>query len=108
MIENEIGGVFVPVRDIEQSRDWYRSLLELKPGGEIFFGHIHVVPMKAGSGLVLDSKDFAGPHDKKPAFHFKTNDVFAARERALAAGAAEVSAITDGVFFTLKIQTETC
>lgn len=102
IIENEIGAVFVPVSDIERSRDWYRALLGLKPGGEIYFGHIHVVPMTAGSGLVLDSKDFTGPHDQKPVFHFKTINIGAARERALAAGAVEVGPVTDGVFFTFK------
>ena len=101
-IEREIGGVFVPVSDIERARDWYRSLLGLQPGGEIVFGHIHVLPMTEGSGLVLDSKGFAGPHDKKPAFHFNTSDVAAAREQAVAAGAREVGPVTDGVFFTFK------
>jgi predicted enzyme related to lactoylglutathione lyase len=61
-----------------------------------------VVPMAEGSGLVLDSKGFAGPHDKKPAFHFNTSDVHAAREQAMAAGASEVGPVTDGVFFTFK------
>lgn len=101
-IDREIGGVFVPVSDIEKARDWYRRFLGLEPGGETFFGHIHVVPMKAGSGLVLDSKGFAGPHDRKPAFHFNTDDIHAAREQALTAGAHEVGAVTDGAFFTFK------
>ncbi|CAN7502747.1 VOC family protein [Devosia sp. LjRoot16] len=101
-IEREIGGVFVPVSDIERARDWYRGLFGLEPGGEIFFGHIHVLPMVEGSGLVLDSKGFAGPHDKKPAFHFNTSDVHAARQQSVAAGAMEVGPVTDGVFFTFK------
>jgi catechol 2,3-dioxygenase-like lactoylglutathione lyase family enzyme len=101
-IEREIGTVFVPVRDIEAARDWYRALLGHAPGGEILFGHLHVVPMQAGSGLVLDSKGFAGPHDRKPAFHFNTRDVAAAREHAIRLGAADVGPVTDGVFFTFK------
>jgi catechol 2,3-dioxygenase-like lactoylglutathione lyase family enzyme len=102
VIEREIGGVFVPVSDIERARDWYRAFLGLEPSGEIFFGHIHVVPMAAGSGLVLDSKGFAGPHDRKPAFHFNTRDIAAAREQAVALGARDVGPVTDGVFFTFK------
>lgn len=101
-IEREVGGVFVPVSDIERARDWYRGLVGLEPGGEILFGHIYVMPMKSGSGLVLDSKGFVGPHDKKPAFHFNTDDVHAAREHAVARGASEVGPVTDGVFFTFK------
>jgi catechol 2,3-dioxygenase-like lactoylglutathione lyase family enzyme len=102
VIEREIGGVFVPVSDIERARDWYSALLGLAPGGEVFFGHIHVLPMTEGSGLVLDSKGFAGPHDKKPVFHFNTSDVHAARAHAVAFGASDVGEVTDGVFFTFK------
>lgn len=102
VIEREIGGVFVPVSDIERARDWYRALLGLAPGGEVFFGHIHVLPMTEGSGLVLDSKGFAGPHDKKPVFHFNTSDVHAARAHAVVFGASDVGEVTDGVFFTFK------
>lgn len=102
VIDREIGTVFVPVRDIEAARDWYRALLGLEPGGEILFGHLHVVPMQAGSGLVLDSKDFAGPHDNKPAFHFNTSDINAAHAQVVALGAQSVAAVTDGVFFTFK------
>lgn len=101
-IGREIGTVFVPVRDIEAARDWYRELLGLAPGSEILFGHLHVVPMQAGSGLVLDSKGFAGPHDKKPAFHFNTSDIHAAHAEAVASGAPEVGPVTDGVSFTFK------
>lgn len=101
-IEREILAVFIPVSDIERSRDWYRGLLGLGPGGEILFGHLYVVPMREGSGLVLDSKGYTGPHDRKPAFHFKTSDIEAAREAARAVGASEVSPVIDGVFFTFK------
>jgi catechol 2,3-dioxygenase-like lactoylglutathione lyase family enzyme len=101
-IGREIGTVFVPVRDIEAARDWYRKLLGLEPSGEILFGHLHIVPMQAGSGLALDSKGFAGPHDKKPVFHFNTTDIHAAHAQAVALGALDVGAVTDGVFFTFK------
>jgi catechol 2,3-dioxygenase-like lactoylglutathione lyase family enzyme len=101
LIENEIGGVFVPVRDIAAARDWYCRLLAVEPG-EILFGHIYVVPVRDGSGLVLDSKDFVRPHDGKPAFHLNAKDIPAAREHARASGARDVSEITDGVFFTFK------
>jgi predicted enzyme related to lactoylglutathione lyase len=101
-IDNEIGGIFVPVRDIAAARDWYCGLLGLATDGPIHFGHIYVVPMRAGSGLVLDSKNFAGPHDRKPAFHFNTDDLGAARARAVEHGATEIGEITDGAFFTFK------
>ena len=100
-IENEIGAVFVPVSDIVAARDWYCGLLGTTPG-EIAFGHLYVLPMRGGSGLVLDSKGFAGPHANKPIFHFNAKDMSAAREYAIAAGGEAVSEITDGIFFTLK------
>lgn len=101
-IDREIGAVFVPVSDIERARDWYRALLGLPAGGEILFGHLHVIPMREGSGLVLDSRDFRGPHDRKPVFHFNSSKIEAARAHAVASGASETSAVTDGVFFTFK------
>jgi catechol 2,3-dioxygenase-like lactoylglutathione lyase family enzyme len=101
MVRNEIGAVFVPVRDIEAARDWYCELLEL-PKGETLFGHLYVVPMREGSGLVLDSKDFAGPHDRKPIFHFNTLDVPAAHARCAARRVDALGPVTDGVFFTFK------
>jgi catechol 2,3-dioxygenase-like lactoylglutathione lyase family enzyme len=86
-IAPRIGAVFIPVSDIHAARDWYCRLLGLQPDGEVLFGHIYVLPMNGGSGLVLDSKDYAGPNDRKPLFHFATHDIGAAQEQ-----------IADGVF----------
>ena len=65
--------MFVAASDIERARHWHRGLPGLAPGGEIQFGHLHVLPMAEGSGLVLDSKGSSGPHDGMPAFHFDTS-----------------------------------
>lgn len=101
LVENHIGGVFLPVSDIASARDWYCDVLGLKPG-EILFGHIYVVPMRAGSNLVLDSKDFRGPHDRKPAFHFMTRDIGGAYAYMSKKGVELVGEIIDGVFFNFK------
>lgn len=100
-ITTEIGTIFVPVSNIEAARDWYSDFLGLEKG-EVLFGHLYLVPMGAGSGLALDSKGYSGPHDRKPAFHFNTKDVAAAREHAVRLGANEVGPVTDEVFFTFK------
>lgn len=74
-ILNEIGTVFIPVRDIEQARNWYCDILGLSVDSEILFGHLYVLPMK-GTSIVLDSKIFA--EDKifrTPAFHFNTTNI---------------------------------
>ncbi|WP_069733985.1 VOC family protein [Pseudorhizobium pelagicum] len=102
VIESEIGGVFVPVRDIEAARDWYCRLLSRSPAGDVLFGHLYVLSMKGSTGLLLDSKDFKGPHAGKPIFHFNTSDLGGARSHALSIGAANVSPIVDGAFFTFN------
>jgi catechol 2,3-dioxygenase-like lactoylglutathione lyase family enzyme len=99
LIEREIGTVFVPVRDIEAARDWYCDLLGVPATGEILFGHLYVVPMRRGSGLVLDSKNFRGPYDAKPLFHFNTRDVHAAFAHMREKGVRLLGEVTDGAFF---------
>lgn len=101
-IESEIGGVFVPVRDVEAARDWYCRLLSRVPDGDVLFGHLFVVTMKGSTALLLDSKDFQGPHVSKPVFHFNTRNLEAARSHALSVGAANVSPIVDDAFFTFN------
>lgn len=98
LVHNHVGAIFVPVRDIAAARDWYCALLGLPPGGEILFGHLYVVPMRDGSGLVLDSKDFRGPHYGKPAFHFVSRDIAGAHKQMTAAG-IEPGPVTDGLWF---------
>ncbi len=74
-ILNQIGTVFIPVRHIEQARDWYCDILGLPNDGEILFGHLYIIPMH-GTGIVLDSQIYS---EEKvfgvPAFHFNTNNI---------------------------------
>jgi catechol 2,3-dioxygenase-like lactoylglutathione lyase family enzyme len=100
-IENEIGAVFVPVSNIEAARDWYCRLLDV-PLPDIVFGHLCVIPMRDGSGLVLDSKDFAGPHNGTPIFHFNTDDLAAARAFAASLGVAGMGPAEGHPFFTFE------
>ncbi|MFC0524512.1 VOC family protein [Pontibacillus salicampi] len=77
-IHNEIGTVFVPVKHIEEARDWYCDLLGLPPTEEVQFGHLYVLPMK-GTGIVLDSKIYSEENIlKTPLFHLNTDDIHAA------------------------------
>jgi catechol 2,3-dioxygenase-like lactoylglutathione lyase family enzyme len=100
-IQNQIGAVFVPVRNIEAARDWYCRLLGI-PAPDVAFGHICVIPMRDGSGLVLDSKNSKGPHTGKPIFHFNTDDLSAAHAFAVSLGVAGISPVTDDAFFTFE------
>ncbi|WP_173918107.1 VOC family protein [Halobacillus sp. Marseille-Q1614] len=72
---NELGTVFIPVKDVEKARDWYCDLLGVPADGEVLHGHLYVLPMK-GTGIVLDSKIYAEEATfKVPAFHFNTKDI---------------------------------
>ncbi|MEI5909324.1 VOC family protein [Bacillus spongiae] len=74
-ILNEIGAIFVPVRNIEEAREWYSQILGLPADGEIQFGHIYVLPMK-GTQVVLDSKIYSPEKTfKAPTFHFNTENI---------------------------------
>lgn len=101
-IKREIGAVFLPVRDIEASRTWYCDLLGLARRPDILFGHICVIPMTDGSGLVLDSKGFVAPRTGTPAFHFDSDDIPAAFTYMRAKGVTLVGEITDGIFFNFQ------
>ncbi|WHZ56053.1 VOC family protein [Metabacillus hrfriensis] len=74
-ILNKIGTVFIPVSNIEQSRDWYCDILGLQADGDIQFGHIYVIPLN-GTGIVLDSKIYT-EHNiiKTPLFHFNAENI---------------------------------
>ncbi|MHA7581697.1 VOC family protein [Paenibacillus vandeheii] len=74
-ILNEIGTVFIPVRNIEKASEWYCDILGLPADGEILFGHLYIVPMN-GTRIVLDSKIYSEEHTfKTPAFHFDTRNI---------------------------------
>ena len=102
MISGTIGAVFIPVREIRSARTWYARLLGVSPEGDILFGHLWVVPMAGETKLVLDSKDFKAPHDAKPIFYFRANDLQAAHDHCRRIEAPALEPIRDAAFFTLK------
>ncbi|HSN66095.1 MAG TPA: VOC family protein [Fusibacter sp.] len=74
-ILNQVGTIFIPVSNVEKSRDWYCDLLGLPSDGEILFGHLYVIPMN-GVDIVLDSKNFSTDNIlNTPLFHFNTNNI---------------------------------
>lgn len=101
-ILNQIGAVFIPVSDIERSKNWYCSLLGLPLDGEVLFGHLYVVPMQ-GTGLVLDSKIFTAESVLKiPAFHLNTEDIDAAYDFVKASGAEILTDIENDHWFNFR------
>lgn len=97
----EIGTVFVPVRDIEEARDWYCGVLGVPAEDKILFDHLYILP-KVGAGLVLDSKIYSPDAVfRVPAFHFNTSDIRAAHEFMKGRG-AELTEVTDDQWFNFR------
>lgn len=99
---NEVGTIFIPVRDIEQARDWYCDLLGVKADGEVQFGHLYILPM-ISSGIVLDSKIYSEETVlKTPLFHFNTKDIEEAYAFMKNKGVEVTTGIEHGHYFNFK------
>lgn len=107
-IKNKVGSIFVPVRDIERSRDWYCRLLGLPTDCEIMNGHLCPLPME-GTGIILDTMPgFGGkepegaPNIKTPAFMLLTSDLQASYEFAKENNVTLVTGIEHDHWFVIK------
>ncbi|GEN52259.1 VOC family protein [Halobacillus faecis] len=101
-IQNEVGAIFVPVKDIEKARDWYCDLLSVPTEEDFPGGHLYVLPMKHAR-VVLDSKIYSEEAVfKATAFHFNTADIEAAYTYMKEKGIDVVSDIQFGHFFNFK------
>lgn len=101
-IINQIGTVFIPVRDIKKSRDWYSDLLGLPITGEILFGHLYILPMQ-GTGIVLDSKIYSETRLYQiPPFHLDTYDIKEAYEFMIEKGVEMATNIEHDQWFNFK------
>ncbi|MCM3782361.1 VOC family protein [Neobacillus mesonae] len=101
-ILNQIGTVFIPVRDIVKARDWYCELLGLANDGEILFGHLYILPIN-GTGIVLDSKIYSETNMiKTPFFHFNANDIHTAYEFMKAKNIELTTEVEHGHWFNFK------
>ncbi|MBA9087787.1 catechol 2,3-dioxygenase-like lactoylglutathione lyase family enzyme [Fontibacillus solani] len=98
----KVGSIFLPVSNLEKSRDWYCNLLDLPTDGEIFHGHLYVLPLN-GLNIVLDSKIYAEDTVfKKPAFHFDTDNIEDAYEFIKSKNIEPTTGIQDGQWFNFK------
>ncbi|UVI31471.1 VOC family protein [Paenibacillus spongiae] len=107
-IRNEVGGVFIPVKDVERAREWYCRLLGIPADCEIMFGHLCPLQMQ-GVGLILDTMPMWGgdrpggaPHISTPVCMLLTNDLDASYAYAQEQGMELVSAIEHNHWFVLK------
>jgi len=110
-IKREVGSVFIPVRDIDRTRAWYRDVLGLAVG-EVEWGHLCSIQMDNGPGLLLDQKltpDGAGAAVQigaYPLFMFFTDDIDASLSFLRARGVEILeyggTAIQNGHWFNFR------
>ncbi|WP_336785500.1 VOC family protein [Paenibacillus sp. MMO-177] len=101
-ISNKINGIFIPVSNVENARDWYCDILGLPADGEIYFGHIYVLPME-GPNIVLDSKIYSRENlYKAPAFQFHTEDIEQAYAFMQEKKVELITGIENGHWFNFK------
>lgn len=102
VIGPQIGAVFVPVSDIECSKQWYAQLLQVAAPDTVH-SHLAVFPATGGARLVLDAKIFAAVSPRQaPLFHFDVPDLVAAFEHVEALGVEIVTPVQSGHWFTIR------
>ncbi|WP_046213577.1 VOC family protein [Paenibacillus wulumuqiensis] len=102
-IQNKIRGVFIPVSNIEQARDWYCSLLGLPSDEEIYFGHIYVLPMQGGINIILDSKIYSPHHVHNiPVLQLATDHIDRSYDYLKSQGVGILTEIQDGHWFNIQ------
>jgi hypothetical protein len=108
-IKNKVGSLFVPVRDIEKSRDWYCRILGLNAADcKIMSGHLCPLPME-GTGIILDTMPMWGgqepggaPSTETPAFMLMTEDLQGSFDYLKELGVELVTEIEHNHWFVLK------
>ena len=100
-IQSRVGQVFIPVRDMGTSVQWYSALLGFEPGAASHDDTIYDIPTDGETRLALDANrpefDPSGP----PRFFFWTDDMGATLEHLRALDVTITSAVEDigSVFF---------
>lgn len=110
-IKQRVSSIFIPVEDVKRSREWYRDVLGLSVG-EVLFGHLCVIEMEQGPGLVLDQKLTPdGPagdiqRGRYPLFMLATDDIEASLAHLQRQGVEVVpydgSVIQNGHWFNFR------
>ncbi|WP_085990866.1 VOC family protein [Oceanobacillus senegalensis] len=105
-IKNKVNLVFIPVRNIEKSKEWYSNILGIKDG-EVHFEHLFVAEME-GAGMILDTmpqwREENGelPRLNFPAIQFATEDIHASYRFMKENGVELVTDVQHDQFFVFK------
>lgn len=106
-IKNFIGGVFIPVRNLQKAKEWYCKILGLE-GGKDYFGHLFVAPMEGTAGLILDVMPKWRNEDgdivtyQVPSIQFVTDDIEASYQFMKENHVELVTEIEDDFYFVFK------
>lgn len=106
-IQRKVGGIFIPVRDVEKAKAWYCQIFGLPNTAKVEFGHLYVLPME-GIDVILDEmpmwerKDAGNFIYQVPAFIFKTADIYASYNYMKEMGVELVTEVEKYQWFVLK------
>jgi len=108
-IKNKVGSIFVPVRDIAQSRSWYCRVLGMNEElCKIISDHLCPLPME-GAGVILDTMPMWGgdqpggaPSIETPAFMLMTEDLQRSYDYMKELGVELVTEIEHNHWFVVK------
>lgn len=103
-VNKRLQGIFIPVADIEQAREWYSRVLGF-PFGKIS-GRLSCVQLENGAWVGLDAK-LRGPDGQLPVFQvpviqFQTDDIEAAYSHMIEQGVEVVTPIKGGYYFNFR------
>ena len=102
-VKNLINGVFIPVSNINHAIDWYCKLLNLPSNGEIYFGHIYVLPMQTKTNIILDSKIYSPENVHKiPLVQLSTDNIEASFDYMKSLNVEVITEIENGHWFNIK------
>jgi catechol 2,3-dioxygenase-like lactoylglutathione lyase family enzyme len=68
-----VANVIVPVSDVRRARAWYREALGLSVG-EVLFGHLCVIDLPSGAGILLDQQLVPGGEAVQNGHWFNVRD----------------------------------
>ena len=76
-IRRHVGMVFIPVRDLQRSAQWYAAVLGFEPAASSHEGTILDIPTEGETRLALDANRTDFTADGPPRFFFWTDDLVA-------------------------------
>lgn len=102
-IKSKMNGVFIPVSSIEDARDWYCRLFDVPNDGEIFFGHIYVIPLEGSVNIILDSKIYTPDCVYKvPSIQLASDNIQQSYEYVRSLGIEPLTSIQNDQWFNIQ------